>query len=152
MAIAQILEYFPAEVPMAANADPSCPPGDGPWGGRLDLGVMDQLLDLDDGGVGLLEEMLGLFKEDTPERIQAMGAALAAGRPEEMADLAHAVKGAASTMGAPRVRALAAELEAAGRLRRWDREPAQALDLLQAAFGEAVEALEAFLAARKAGA
>ena len=49
-----------------------------------------------------------------------MEAAIQAGQKEEMGDVAHAVKGAASTMGAPRVRAVALALETLGRTGKGD--------------------------------
>ncbi|BDU74625.1 Hpt domain-containing protein [Mesoterricola silvestris] len=125
--------------------------GEDPADSRLDLDVMDQLLGLDDGEVGLLEEMLGLYKEDTPGRIEAIGVALAEGDMAEMADVAHAVKGSAGTMGAPKVRAVAALLEGGGRQGKWEAPAGELLERLKAAYGESVAALEAFVAARKAG-
>ena len=76
----------------------------------LDLAVMEQLLSLDDGELGLLKEMVGLFKEDTPDRIQALEATLASGDLNDLADVAHAVKGAA---GAARLREMVAAARAA---------------------------------------
>lgn len=115
----------------------------------LDADTMEQLLSLDDGGTGLLEEMVGLFVEDTPPRIAALEAALAAGQWEAMADTAHAVKGAASTMGAPRVRALGQALETGGRKGTWPEPPASLVTRLRTSYEEANVALQAFLAARR---
>lgn len=117
---------------------------------HLDMDVMDQLLGLDDGETGLLEEMLGLYKEDTPGRIQAIETTLGEGDLAGMADVAHAVKGSAGTMGAPKVRAAAAQLEAAGRLGKSDVPAGELLDLLKRTYAESVAALDAFLASRKA--
>lgn len=118
---------------------------------QLDLDVMDQLLGLDDGELGLLEEMLGLYKEDTPGRIQAIEAALADGRLAEMADVAHAVKGSAGTMGAPKVRAVAAQMEAAGRTGVSEVPLPELLAQLKVVFAESVVALDGFVASRKGG-
>ena len=115
----------------------------------LDLSVMEQLLSLDDGELGLLEEMLVLYKEDTPERIKAMEATLVTGDFTEMADVAHAIKGAASTMGASKVRGIAAELEAGGRKGQCDHEPALLMELLNVAFTESCQAMESFIAGQK---
>lgn len=114
----------------------------------LDPAVMDQLLSLDDGATGLIQEMFGLFVEDTPPRMEALRAALAENRLEALADTAHAVKGAASTMGAPRVRQAAQALETGGRSRTWPQPPESLIDQLQTAYEEAVAGLEAFLAER----
>ena len=117
----------------------------------LDLDVMEQLLSLDDGAFGLLEEMLGLYKEDTPDRLHAMEATLASGDMADMADVAHAIKGAASTMGAPRVRAIAAVMEGAGRLGKWEAEPQAVLTQLKAAFTDSVAAIETFIVENNKG-
>ena len=117
--------------------------------GILDLSTMKQLLDLDDGGSGLLEEMYQLFNEDMPPRLAAMEAALAAGNLGEMGDVAHAVKGAASTMGAPKVRALALALETLGRTGKGDEQPEALLPRLHAEYANAREALLAFIESRK---
>ena len=91
-----------------------------PFGENLDLGVMDQLLNLDDGALGLLKEMLGLFKTDTPDRIRAIEATLASGDLADMADLAHAIKGASANVGAVRVASVAREMEDAALDADWD--------------------------------
>ena len=111
----------------------------------LDMAVMDQLLDLDDGAVGLLKEMCGLFREDTPGRIEALEAALAAGDMVELADVAHAIKGAAGTMGIPRLRSVAAELEGGGRKGAFSAAPALLLEQLRAAYADGMAAIEAFV-------
>jgi len=102
----------------------------------LDPTIMDQLLSLDDGATGLIREMFNLFLEDTPPRLEAL------------ADTAHAVKGAASTMGAPRVRQVAQALETGGRTRTWPQPPEALLERLEHTYREAVAGLEGFLAER----
>ena len=118
-------------------------------GGNLDLSVMDQLLSLDDGELGLLKEMLDLFKADTPDRIRAIEATLATSELVDMADVAHSIKGAAGTMGAPRLRAIAAELEGAGRKGSFAVDPGLLLEQLKETYADAVLALEAFIAERE---
>jgi HPt (histidine-containing phosphotransfer) domain-containing protein len=114
----------------------------------LDTGVMDQLLELDDGRLDLLIEMFGLFQADTPGRIEAIQAHLAAGELSELADIAHAVKGAAATMGVPRLRAIAAELERGGRKGAFNQEPERLVQGMRTTYAEARTALEAFIASR----
>jgi len=114
----------------------------------LDPDTMAQLLDLDDGGLGLLQEMYELFRDDTPPRITLLEAAIREGDAVQMGDTAHAVKGAASTMGAPKVRALAQSLEAGARSGNFQEAPAELLVKLKAAFAEAVAGLEAFIASK----
>lgn len=116
---------------------------------QLDVATLDQLLALDDGELGLITEMYELFRDDTPPRLALVEAALAQDHPVELSEAAHAVKGAASTMGAPRVRALAAHLEAAGRKGDSVTVQSEVLPLLRAEFDAAVEALHAFIVAKR---
>ncbi len=114
----------------------------------LDSSTLKQLLDLDDGELGLIQEMCQLFIEDMPPRILAMEAALKAGQGEEMADVAHAVKGAASTMGAPGVRNVALALETLGRTGK-GAEPADILlARMKVEYERAQGALQAFIIAK----
>ena len=112
----------------------------------LDPGTLKQLLDLDDGAVGLIQEMCQLFKEDMPPRLAALEEAIKAGQSQEMGDLAHAVKGAASTMGALKVRSLALALEVLGRTGKGSESPEALLACLRVEYGRALEALESFIA------
>jgi len=120
-----------------------------PFEGKLDPAVMDQLLNLDDGAVGLVKEMVGLFQEDIPGRFQAMEALLVSGDRSDLADLAHAIKGAAGTMGTLRLRAVAAELEGSARQNAFKTEPALLLEKMKEAYAEALEALGQFIALRE---
>jgi HPt (histidine-containing phosphotransfer) domain-containing protein len=133
---------------MAQNVDPSRL-GEFAQYDVQDMGVVEQLLSLDDGAFGLLEEMLALYKEDTPDRIKALEATLASNDLNDMADVAHAIKGAASTMGASRVRAIAAALEGAGRQGKWEHEPQTLLSLLKETFVESTVALDSYIAENK---
>jgi HPt (histidine-containing phosphotransfer) domain-containing protein len=134
---------------MAPNPDPSAGLPAGPPNEQLDLAVMEQLLNLDDGELGLLKEMLGLFKEDTPGRIHAIEVTLASGDLVDMADVAHSIKGAAGTMGVPRLRAIAAELEAAGRKGGLPLDPSLLVEQLKETYADALAALEGFIAKRE---
>ena len=93
--------------------------------------------------------MYELFRDDTPPRIALLEAAIHKGDREQMGDTAHAVKGAASTMGAPKVRAFAQVLEACGRTGQCNEDLNGTLINLKAAFAEALAGLEAFIAQRK---
>ncbi len=114
----------------------------------LDPDTMQQLLDLDDGELGLLREMYELFRDDTPPRIAQLEEAIRGDDRTQMGDTAHAVKGAASTMGAPKVRAFAQALEAGSRTGSFTEAPPELLGKLQTAFTEALEGLEVFIAAK----
>ena len=133
------------------EANPASPSGQpvNPSAGVLDLSVMDQLLDLDDGELGLLKEMMGLYVDDTPGRIQAIEAALASDELSDLADVAHALKGASGTMGVPKVRAVAAELEAGGRKAAFSTDPHLLVEHLKEEYAEALAALQAFVASKE---
>jgi HPt (histidine-containing phosphotransfer) domain-containing protein len=114
----------------------------------LDLTTIQNLVDLDDGGHGLLSEMIVIFREDTPRRIQDILTATAEGNAEELSRAGHALKGGAGALGADAMRHLAAELEALGR----SGSVAAGADLperLSSTFQASLEALEAFLAKLK---
>jgi HPt (histidine-containing phosphotransfer) domain-containing protein len=63
----------------------------------LDPTSIDDLRQL---GAAVLVEMIDLYLEDTPPRLAALAVAAGAGRAEEVADLAHAVKGSSANFGA----------------------------------------------------
>ena len=100
--------------------------------------------------MGLIQEMCQLFKEDMPPRLEAIEEAIKAGRSQEMGDLAHAVKGAASTMGVLKVRSLALALEVLGRTGQGDESPESLLARLRSEYERATEALKAFIASEAA--
>lgn len=112
----------------------------------LDEATLRQLLDLDDGATGLMAELVGLFKEDTPSRLAGLDAALAAGDAQATAELAHALKGASGTIGASRMRGLAQDLEKAGKAGNVGEPEHHRLEELKAAYTEACAALDAYLA------
>ncbi|HNX94365.1 MAG TPA: Hpt domain-containing protein [Holophaga sp.] len=128
------------------NPVESIPPASGDV---LDDAIIQQLLDLDDGNLGLLEEMFQIFKDDTPPRIQALEAALLAGDHAEMGDVAHAIKGASATMGAQRVRAVALALETGGRKGLAEFSFEMLLERLKAEFQMAVKALQDCIASKR---
>lgn len=115
----------------------------------LDPNTLDQLLALDDGGTGLFLEMFQLFQEDTPERIASMDALLMNGEMGELADVAHAIKGAASTMGAMRLRVAAAAVEAAGRKGGSGEDFPEMVERIRREYAEAVQAMDDFRKSRE---
>lgn len=61
--------------------------------------------------VDFFKELIELFLEDVPNRLQALEDALAAGSAAEAAAAAHSIKGAAANLSATAVRDRAYELE-----------------------------------------
>jgi HPt (histidine-containing phosphotransfer) domain-containing protein len=117
----------------------------------LDPATLDQLLALDEGGIGLIQEMYELFRDDFQGRMDAIGRAIETSNQEELGEVAHAVKGAASTMGANRARASAAALEVLARKGIGDIPAPQLFVQLKANYQEALEALETFIRSKSNG-
>ena len=80
----------------------------------LDLMTLQNLVDLDDGGHGLLSEMITIFRDDTPRRIQDILQAVADGDADTLSRAGHALKGGSGALGAKALRTLAADLEHLG--------------------------------------
>lgn len=113
----------------------------------LDLPTLEELLSLDDGATGLLMEMSGLFREDGPQRIQQLKEACGADDAHSAGESAHALKGAAGTLGSVELRALAGEAERQARQK--DLPAIQALiPPLEAAYTRFLDALEGFIKER----
>jgi len=115
----------------------------------LDQTTLQNLVDLDDGGPGLLSEMIDIFREDTPRRIQDILTASAEGKGQELSRAAHALKGGAGALGAEAIRRLASDLEVLGRGGSADAGP-DLPERLTALFQATLAALEAHVAELKA--
>lgn len=110
----------------------------------LDLTTLQNLVELDDGGHGLLSEMIDIFRDDTPHRIQDILEAVAQGNADSLSRAGHALKGGAGALGANALRVLAADLEALGRSGSTEAGP----DLsarLEATFQASLAALEGYV-------
>ena len=114
----------------------------------LDLKTLQNLVELDDGGHGLLAEMIDIFRQDTPRRIRDIVEAAAKGDAEELSRTGHALKGGAGALGAKALRLLAADLEALGRDGSSD-AGANLAERLDTTFQATLAALEAYVAAMK---
>jgi len=58
-----------------------------------------------------LREIIGIFLDDTPQRIAELDQSLAAGDAEKFTRAAHSIKGSSSNVGAMALRAVAESLE-----------------------------------------
>jgi CheY-like chemotaxis protein/HPt (histidine-containing phosphotransfer) domain-containing protein len=111
----------------------------------LDLPTLQNLVELDDGGTGLLSEMISIFREDTPRRIRDIVEAAAKGDALELSHAGHALKGGSGALGANAMRNLAADVENLGRSGSVDAGP----DLsgrLESVFQASLTALDAYVA------
>ncbi|MBI2191092.1 MAG: response regulator [Planctomycetes bacterium] len=75
---------------------------------EMALGRWEQL-----GGPRLIQEMIGLFLENMPEKIEGARTALSAGHLEALSRAAHGMVSSGGNVGARRLQALARELEVA---------------------------------------
>jgi two-component system, sensor histidine kinase and response regulator len=80
--------------------------------GVMDRGALDALRALaEPGESGMLEELLGLFLRDAPQRLNDLEAALAARDEKTLREQAHSLKGMASNLGARRLAEVCGRLE-----------------------------------------
>jgi HPt (histidine-containing phosphotransfer) domain-containing protein len=81
----------------------------------LDAAALDRLRDLnEEGGPDLVVEVLTLFLDDAPARVEVVDATLAAGDAPGLERAAHGLKGAAANIGARRLVAVCHQLERLG--------------------------------------
>ncbi len=114
----------------------------------LDQTTLQNLVELDDGSHGLLSEMIAIFRDDTPRRIQDILAAATQGNAEELSRAGHALKGGAGALGANALRLLASDLEALGRGGSADVGPDLSASL-ETTFQASLAALEAYVSQRQ---
>ncbi|WLT31832.1 PAS domain S-box protein [Geothrix sp. PMB-07] len=143
--LARVIQHWTQEPPMCpAPRDESLPPRDLPQD-MLDHATLQNLVELDDGGSGLLSELIEIFREDTPRRIHDILAAAAKGDALEFSHAGHALKGGAGALGAAAMRRYAADIEALGRSGSVEAGPDLQADL-ERLFLDSLAALEAYAA------
>jgi CheY-like chemotaxis protein/anti-sigma regulatory factor (Ser/Thr protein kinase) len=81
----------------------------------IDPAAMANLRELDEGRDDLLREVIGLFLEETPPRLDTLAAAVGAGDTESLWRAAHALRSGAANLGATRVVRLCDMVEKRGR-------------------------------------
>lgn len=64
-----------------------------------------------DDALGFLRDLVAIFLEDTPLRLQELRDSLAAGDQTKFTRAAHSIKGSSANMGAQRLRNIAEKLE-----------------------------------------
>jgi len=80
----------------------------------IDPDVLDELLACDPSG-DLLRELIDVYLDDTPPRLDALHRALLAGDPRALADQAHALKSSCAQLGAMQLSDRCRQLERIGR-------------------------------------
>jgi CheY-like chemotaxis protein/HPt (histidine-containing phosphotransfer) domain-containing protein len=81
----------------------------------MDFGRLQEFRDYDDEELTMTREVIGLFLADTPQRLEAIEAAVAARDAQALATAAHALKGSAGNVGATALHKLAGKLEASAK-------------------------------------
>lgn len=81
----------------------------------IDPAALANLKDIGGGDGSFVVELITMFGEDSPPRLDAIAAAIAAGDAAEVAKNAHSLKGTGANFGADRFRSLAQEIETAGK-------------------------------------
>jgi len=126
------------------DAEPALP--DGEEDASLDENVLAALRQLQDSGEPyILEELIGLYLEDTPAQLVALRAAVEAGRADTVKTIAHTLKGSSASMGAARMTAGCSEMQDVGASGDLYRAP-ELLNRLEEEFGRVRAALEARIA------
>jgi HPt (histidine-containing phosphotransfer) domain-containing protein len=111
----------------------------------LDPDVLDTLRQLNEPGQpDVLAEVLRLFLDDAPRRIQAIVAAVADRDAGALQRAAHTMKGAAGTIGATALQDACRTLEQMGRQQRVEGASIAIADL-QREYGRVQEAIEQLL-------
>lgn|GEM_PF-811561 len=108
----------------------------------LDQETLEQLIEIDGGELGLITEMFGLFSADQPRRLSLLKDAIESNDLTKIMEISHAMKGSAGTIGAARLRAVAAILEALGRGHKVESAPEYLFGHLERAYLEAHDALK----------
>ncbi len=146
--LVRVIQHWFQEPPMCPPLKDDSTPRPETDSTLLDATTIQNLVDLDDGGFGLLQEMIDIFREDTPRRIHDIVSAAAKGHAEELSHAAHALKGGAGALGAAALRHLSADLEALGRSGSAD-AGADLRERLEACFQASLVALDAYISKGK---
>jgi len=77
----------------------------------MDFGRLNEFKEFDDEEQSMTREVVGLFIADTPQRLADIASAIAANDAQSLSKAAHALKGAASNVGASAIQGVCAQLE-----------------------------------------
>ena len=97
------------------------------------------------GDPAFVAEIVQMFREDTPPRLEELDACVAAGDAERLAKVAHSLKGSVSNFGAKHLRTLLEHLEAIARSNDLSRAAAS-VAALRTEYDRVLAALAAHLA------
>jgi signal transduction histidine kinase/CheY-like chemotaxis protein/HPt (histidine-containing phosphotransfer) domain-containing protein len=108
----------------------------------IDWSRLDQFKEFDDEERTMTREVMGLFLQDAPERRQDIVASLATTDPALLSLRAHALKGAASNVGATVLSAACSELEQACKSGVWPADAAEQIARIDVLTNQTVAALK----------
>ena len=107
----------------------------------LDMAVVDELLSLsDDGDPELLLDLIQLFLDDGPAKIESLTQGLDEQDFEKMERAAHALKGSSGNLGAVLLQDACEQMQEATRIKNFDRSR-ELTPVMQSTFDEACAAL-----------
>jgi HPt (histidine-containing phosphotransfer) domain-containing protein len=81
----------------------------------IDPAALANLKEIGGGDAAFVVELIVMFGEDSPPRLEGIATALAGGDAAEVAKNAHSLKGTGANFGAERFRSLAQAIETAGK-------------------------------------
>ncbi len=104
---------LPAGGPAVATAVPAAPGQDEEVAPEalMDFSRLSEFKEFDDEDQSMTREVVGLFLSDAPQRVEDIASAIAANDAEALSRAAHALKGAASNVGAVAIQKLCGSLE-----------------------------------------
>jgi HPt (histidine-containing phosphotransfer) domain-containing protein len=140
----RVIQHWIQELAMCPSARDEFDPRHETPQDLLDMMTLQNLVELDEGGTGLLSEMIGIFREDTPRRLRDILTAAEQGNATAFSHAGHALKGGAGALGANALRKFAADIETAGRNGSVDAGPELA-KRLEDLFQASLSALEAYV-------
>ncbi|MDO9402434.1 MAG: response regulator [Polaromonas sp.] len=111
----------------------------------VDFERLTQFREFDDEELSMTREVIGLFVSDAPQRLDAIGAAVASGDPKQLSWASHAIVGAAGNVGAVAMQAVAMALESHAKTGSMPPDAAQQFETLQAYWPKTRAALENWL-------
>jgi HPt (histidine-containing phosphotransfer) domain-containing protein len=112
----------------------------------IDRAALENLKAIGGGDASFVEELIVMFREDSPPRLDGIAADLAKGDAAGVAKNAHSLKGSGSNFGAANFRALAQSIETAGKEGDISGVPAL-LEELKVEFARVCKALDEAVAA-----
>lgn len=81
----------------------------------IDMSVIEELLEMDDGEAGLLTDLIEMFLDDGMTHVDAIQAGLQSGDLDEVMKAAHRLKGSSGNLGLAQLSIIADRLQVAGR-------------------------------------